>query len=67
MQSGRVVYTKDVYGFDLKVGRFELASTSAITTYVSELPTCLMTQPRGSEASAPGKTYLFILIQLVEE
>lgn len=27
--------------------------------------TCLMTHPRGSEASAPGKTYLFMLAMSV--
>lgn len=71
VDSGRVVDTEDVDGLDLKVCRFELHRSGTTLgdkdKYVEGgVSTLLMTHPRGREASAPGKTYLFILsIQLI--
>jgi hypothetical protein len=47
------VNTEDIYRLDLKVGSLELDVSLSLTLE--------MTHPRGREASAPGKTYLFIL------
>jgi hypothetical protein len=62
VQGGRVVHAEDVDRLDLKVGGLELDGSAENIVY--EQPgrlTCLMTQPSGSEASAPGKMYLFML------
>jgi hypothetical protein len=66
VDGGRVVHAENVDRLDLKVGRLELARSAgdADTPFDSsskQLRTCLMTQPRGRDASAPGKTYLFML------
>ena len=60
MKRGRVVNTENVDGFDLKVGALELI-VRRIQEYRAKL-TLLTTHPSGREASAPGKTYLFMLL-----
>lgn len=63
VQGGRVVNAEYVHRLDLEVCGLELWRKISLSPTSAPRPalTLLMTHPGGKDASAPGKTYLFML------